>query len=138
MDLLTQKAQILLKLSFLPRISILPITRVSLDFCQLFIHSTRNLGRQVDCVTGERLGVFVVFGCPTFCSFVLARAPISVLDNCFYPSGCSLSWVVNQGGKGEGVLLKPSQSDSSTWDLNQNGRRTDNIVHEAVLSQMVN
>ena len=58
MDLLTQKAQILLKLSFLPRISILPITRFSLDFCQLFIHSTQNLGRQVDCVTGERLGVF--------------------------------------------------------------------------------
>lgn len=31
MDLLIQKAQILLKLSFLPRISILLITRFSLD-----------------------------------------------------------------------------------------------------------
>ena len=102
MDLLIQKARILLKLSFLPWISILPITRFSLELCQLFTHSTRNLGTRVDCVTGERLGVFwthVVFGCPTFCSLILARAPISVLDNCFYPSGCSLSSVVDQVAK---------------------------------------
>lgn len=62
---------------------------------------------------------YPIFG-PPFCFLLLATNPFSVLDNYSCHIGCSLSWAVNQGGKEKGILLKPSQSDSRTWDVQQN------------------
>lgn len=101
-----QKPIFFFKMSSLQLISVLFIMSFRLQFCQLlFIHNTWNLGGEMHCVSGKRLGVFwihVVFGCPTSYSppffFFSGDSP----NFSFGQFCCSLSWAVNWGGKGEG------------------------------------